>query len=100
MAGDEVDRGDGAPAVLLVQVAGSGQPVGELRQRRGLAPPEVPDRVAVLPVPLRPQRREVADLVAAVAYVPGFRDELDLGYHRILLDEVEERRQPVHLVEL
>ena len=66
----------------------------------GLAAPEVAHRVPVLAVPLRPQRREVADLVAAVADVPRLGDELDLRHHRILLDQVEERRQPVDLVEL
>jgi hypothetical protein len=100
VAGDEVDRGDRTPAVLLVEVAGSGQPGGELGDGRGLAAPEVADRVPVLPVPFAPQRREVADLIAAVAHIPRLGDQLDLGDHRILLDQVEERGQPVHLVEL
>src|SRR6202035_5196184 len=55
--GDEVDRGRRAPVVLLVQVAGSGEPGGELGQRGGPAAPVVPDRVPVLPVPFAPQRR-------------------------------------------
>ena len=100
VAGDEVDRGDRAPAVAEIQVAGAGQPGGELRQRGVLAAPEVAHRVPVLAVPLRPQRREVAHLVAALADVPRLGDELDLGHHRVLLDHVEERGQPVHLVEL
>ena len=66
----------------------------------GLAPPEVADRVAVAAVPLRPLGREVADLVAALAHVPGLGDELDLADDRVLLDQVEERRQAVDLVEL
>ncbi len=44
--------------------------------------------------------REPADLVAAVADVPRLGDELDLGDDRVLLDDVEERRQAVDLVEL
>ena len=86
VSGDEVDRGDRAPAVLLVQVAGPGEPGRELGQRGGLAAPEVTDGVPVLAVPFAPQRGEVADVVAAVAHVPRFGDELDLGYHRVLLD--------------
>ncbi len=39
--------------------------------------PPVPHGVAVLAVPLGPQGREVADLVAPLADVPGFGDELD-----------------------
>ena len=69
-------------------------------ERRRLAAPEVADRVAVLAVPLRPQRGEPAHLVAAVADVPRLGDELDLGDDRVLVHQVEERRQAVDLVEL
>ncbi len=100
VAGDEVDGGQRPPPVVLVQVGGAGQPGGELRERARLAAPQVPHGVAVLAVPLGPQRREVAHLVAALAHVPGLGDQLHLGDHRILLHQVEERRQPVHLVEL
>src|SRR4029077_7160261 len=100
MCGDEVDRGHRAPAVLLVQVAGPGEPGGELGQGGGLAAPVVADRVPVLAVPLGPQRREVAHLVAAVAHVPRLGGQLHLGYHRVLLDQVEKRGQPVHLIKL
>src|SRR5262249_9059060 len=98
--GDEVDRGGGAAAVRLVQVAGPGQPGCELGDAVVLAAPEVPDGVPELAVPFRPQWREVAHLVAAGAEVPRLGDELDLGDYRILLDQVEERREPVDVVEL
>src|SRR6202035_3795033 len=79
VTGDEVDRGDRVPAVVGVQVAGAGEPVGELGQGGRLAAPQVPDRVPVLAVPFAPQRREVPDLVAALAHVPGLGDPLHLG---------------------
>src|SRR3546814_3308756 len=44
--------------------------------------------------------REVADLVAALANVPGLGDELHLADDRVLVDEVEERGEAVDLVEL
>jgi len=72
----------------------------ELAEGGRHAAPEVAHRVAILAVPFGPQRGEVADLVAAVADVPGLGDELDLRDHRVLLDDVEEGRQLVHLVEL
>ena len=84
----------------LVEVRAAGEAVRELRQRLVRAAPEVAHRVAVLAVPLRPQRREVADLVAAFADVPRLGDQLHLADHRILLDDVEERRQPVDVVQL
>ena len=87
-------------AVVLVEVRAAGQAEGELAQRLRLAAPEVAHRVAVLAVPLGPQRREVADLVAALADVPRLGDQLDPRHDRVLLDEVEEGRQPVDVVEL
>ncbi len=98
--GDEVDRRDGLAPAVLVEVGRAREPARELGQRRGLAAPEVAHRVAVAPVPLRPQGREAAHLVATVAEVPRLGDELDLGDDRVLLHDVEERREAVDLVEL
>ena len=97
---DEVDRGHRAPGGAFVEVRGTGQAGGEFAQGRGLAAPEVADRVAVFAVPLGPLRREVAHLVAARADVPRLGDQLDLGDDRVLLDEFEEGGQLVHVVEL
>ena len=44
--------------------------------------------------------REVADLIAALADVPRLGDELHARDHGILLDDVEERRQPIDRVQL
>ena len=98
--GDEVDAGHRAAGVGLVEVGAAGEPGGQLGQGRRLPPPEVAHGVAVLAVPLRPHGREVADLVAALAEVPGLGDQLDLADDGVLLDQVEEGRQPVDLVEL
>ena len=100
VGGDEVDAGPGMAGVGLVQIGAAGQAGGELAEGGGFAPPEVPHRIAVTAVPLRPQGGEVAHLVAAFADVPRFGDQLHLGDDGILLDQVEERRQPVDLVEL
>ena len=62
--------------------------------------PEVAHRVAVLVVPLGPEDREVADLVAAGADVPGLGDQLHLREDRVLVDDVEEGREPVDVVQL
>ena len=100
MAGDEVDRGDRPPPAGLVQVAGAGQPLGELRQGSGFPAPQVPYAVAVLAIPFQPQRRDFSDLVAAFPDVPRFGDQLDLRDDRILLDQVEKGGQPVHIMQL
>ena len=78
VGGDEVDRRGRSSGVGLVEVGAPREAGAELRQRRRLAAPEVADRVAVAAVPLGPLRREVADLVAALADVPGLGDQLDL----------------------
>ena len=66
----------------------------------GVPAPDVAHRVAVHAVPLRPEHREVAHLVAARAEIPGLGDQLDLREHRVLVDHVEERREAVDVVEL
>ena len=99
VGGDEVDRRERVAAVGLVQVRGAGEARRE-RVRPGLAAPEVAHRVPVDAVPLAPQDREVADLVAARADVPRLGDQLDLGQDGVLVDRVEERARAVHVVEL
>ena len=96
----EVDAGRRAPPALLVEVARAGEAKGELADLAPVALPVPANRVSVLPVPLGPARREVADLVATLAEVPWLRDQLDLRDDRILVDDVEEGRQAVHVVEL
>ena len=98
--GDEVDARVRPARRALVEVRAAGEAVGELGERLIGAAPEVAHAVAVLAVPFRPQRREVADLVAAFADVPRLGDQLDLADDRILLNDVEERRQPIDVVQL
>ena len=77
-----------------------GEPRRQLRHRAAVAAPEAPHRVAVLAVPLRPLRREVADLVAAFTEIPRLGDQLHLREHRILVDDVEERAELVDGMQL
>ncbi len=62
--------------------------------------PEAADAVAVLAVPLGPEHREVAHLVAARADVPGLGDQLHLREDRVLVDDVEEGAQAVDVEQL
>ena len=61
---------------------------------------EVAHGIAVFAVPLRPQGREATDLIAALAEIPRLRDELDLRNDWVLLDDVEEARESIYLVQL
>ena len=100
VAGDEVDARERAAAVVPVEVGAPGEPERHLVRRDLAAPPEVAHGVSEPTVPLGPLRREVADLVAPFPHVPRLGDQLDLLHHRVLLDEVEEGRESVHVVEL
>jgi len=99
VGGDEVDGGERVAAVLLVQVGGAGEALRELAHV-ALTAPEVAYRVAILPVPLGPEHREVADLIAAGPDVPRLGDQLHLREDRVLMDRVEEGAESVHVVEL
>jgi hypothetical protein len=100
MGGDEVDARVRFAAVVLVQVGAAGEPRREFPKRLVLAAPVVPHRIPVFAVPLAPEHREIADLVAALAHVPRLRDQLHAVENRILVDDVEECREPVDVVEL
>ena len=97
---DEVDGRHWLATRRPVQVGGASQAGGEVGERGEFAAPEVAHRIAVPAVPLGPQGREAADLVAVRTHVPRLRDELDLRDNGILVDEIEECGQPVDLGEL
>ncbi|CAB4743432.1 unannotated protein [freshwater metagenome] len=98
MGRDEVDGGVGPAAFRCVEIGRAGQAPAELLDA-GRPPPEVAHAVAVLAVPLRPQWRELADLIAAGADIPRLGDELDPPEHRILLDRRHEAAEHVDIVE-
>src|SRR5690606_32516708 len=99
VAGDEVDAGDRLASVPAIQVAGAEKPRREVGGDPAVALPEPSDRVAVLAVPFAPHVGKVADLVAARPDVPWLGDQLDLRENRILVDDVEECRKLVDIVQ-
>ncbi len=62
------------------------------------APPEVPDRVAIAVVPLRPTGAGRHHLVAAGTDVPRFGDQLHPTQDRVLGDDREEGGEHVDVV--
>ena len=90
MGGHEVHRGVRRAPVVGVQVGGAGQPRRDGPDARGVTPPEVPDRVAVLVVPLHPRRWELADAVAVHRHVPRLGDQLHVTQRRVLPDRGEQ----------
>src|SRR5205814_264135 len=78
VAGHEVDAGVGPAAALLIEIAAAAQAGGKFGNRAPLPLPETADGIAILAVPLCPQHREIADLVAAFPHVPRLGNQLDL----------------------
>src|SRR6185312_171424 len=78
VGGDVIDARVGLAAVVLIEVAASREPVAQLADLPFVALPKPPHIVAILTVPFSPEHREVADLVATLADIPRFGDELDL----------------------
>src|SRR5260370_29925881 len=52
--------------------------------------PEAPDDVPILPVPLGPAGRKVAELISVRAEIPRFGDQLEPGHRRVLSYRIEE----------
>ena len=82
---DEVDAGVRPAPAVLVEVARACDAGRQLAERAAVVLPEAAHGVAILAVPLRPQHRELSDLVAAGANVPGFGDEFESSQYRVLL---------------
>ncbi len=95
---DEIDAGRWVTAPRPVEVRATGEPVSELGGLASVPPPEGPDDVAVLPVPLGPVQGKAPDLVATRADVPGLGDELAAADHGVLPDHREEARELIPLV--
>src|SRR4029079_4472964 len=62
------------------------------------ATPIVANAIPVFTIPLCPTGRKFSHLVTSFSNVPGLRDQLHLGDHRILVNDIEERTQPVYFM--
>ena len=98
--GDEVDARVGLARGALIEIGAAGEPRAELGERLVTAAPEIAHGVAILAVPLGPEGWKIPDLIAAFADVPRLRDQFHLADHGILLNQIEERRQPIDIVQL
>ena len=92
VGGDEVDAVIRLAAVVAVEIAGAGQPRGEVAGLRVVASPVAADVIAVAAVPLGPpQARERSHLVGPGG-IPRFGDDLRVGEQRIFGDQLDDRR--------
>src|SRR3970040_889016 len=71
MSSDKIDRSIRSAPTVTVQVAGTGQAVGEFVNDAALSFPVGAHHVAVFAVPFSPAHRKIANLVTPPAQVPG-----------------------------
>ena len=100
VCGDEIDARVHPTVAFQKDVARAGKPACHLGHLTSIAAPELSHCIAVLPVPLRPAPGKIADLIAARSHVPRFRNQLDTGKRRVLMHDVEERGELVHIMQL
>src|ERR1700761_4372534 len=100
MRGDEIDAGIRPASIMLVKIARSRKPIANIGELSVVALPVASKSIAIFAVPLRPLHREVADLVAAFSHIPWLCDELYIRKGRVLVNDVEEAAQPVHIMQL
>src|ERR1035438_2351940 len=100
MGSDEVDARRGRAPGALIQIRAAGQARGDFRVKAHVALPELSYRVAIFAVPLHPTDRKVAHLIAAVAQVPGLRNQFGRSERRILIDGIEEGAELIDILEL
>src|SRR5262245_2333471 len=83
-----------------IEITTAGQTHSETSDQATVSFPKTSHSVAIFGVPFGPQNGKVSNLIAAFAQVPGFRDELHLRQHRVLMYNVKESSQPIHRMEL
>src|SRR5207249_4284226 len=98
VCGDEVYARARTTAIMLIEIGAAGESICHFADAALVASPKTAHRVAKFSVPLRPNRREISNLIAAFADVPRFRDQFYLRNNRVLLDRLEKRMEFVHAV--
>src|SRR5262245_9950769 len=70
MRGNKIDAGPRTPAAVTEDVGRARHARGEIGDETLVTLPKAPHRVAVLPIPLGPARRKIAQLIATRTEIP------------------------------
>src|SRR4029453_18879960 len=90
----------GTTSASAIEIAAAGQAERQTSHQPAIPLPKTSHGVAIFGVPFGPEDGKIPNLIAAFAQVPGFRDELHLRQHGILVNNVKERPQPIHRMQL
>src|SRR4030095_3384656 len=96
MCCDEIDAGRRSAPVVLEKIARARKPRCKLPDQAAVSLPVSANGVPISAIPFRPAGREIADLIAGFAEVPGRRHQRDLLDHRVLLDDTEKGAEALH----
>jgi hypothetical protein len=86
MCGDEIHAGHGSAAAGFENIGGAMQAPRQHAALAGVASPELSNTVTIDVVPLGPARREIPELVAARARVPGLGNQFDVRQSLVVAD--------------
>ena len=92
VSGDQVDGRVRLPLLMLKDVARGGEALGKFPQRQRLLKPEATHSITETVIPLAETGREVPHLVATVADIPRFSNQLHRRQYRVVMDSLKQRR--------
>src|SRR5215475_4531865 len=98
MTGNKIDTRKRTTPIDFVEIGTTLKAQREFGEGPIKSTPIIAYTIAKSAIPLGPQRRKITDLIAPVADIPGFRNQLDLVDNGVLLDDVEEGGPPVDLM--
>src|SRR5690606_22918650 len=96
---DEVDTCGWSAVTTMVEIGTASESLAHFGKNAISATPEISNAIAIEPVPFRPTRRKVSNLVATFANVPGFCYQFHLRDDGILVNDVEESAELIHFVQ-
>src|SRR3984893_7615184 len=98
MRGHEIDARRRRTAGGLIEIGTACEASRDVRMQPHVALPKLAHRVAILAVPFHPSQWKIADLIAALAEIPGLGDQFGRRKRGVLVDRVEESAQLIDIV--
>ncbi len=83
---------------MSVKIAGSGDAIRQIPHDSSVTLPIRAHSIAIAIVPFRPTHGKISDLISSFAEVPRLGNQLYLGEHGILMDDVEECPQAINFM--
>ena len=89
MRGNEIDAGRRTAAAVVENIGRPGQTFGKCTQITAFPRPKRAHIIAETAVPFGKRLREIAQVIAALANVPCFDNQLQTSQYRVLIQDLE-----------